>query len=44
MHCCCRVLVGIYDRASYLPEVKIALVRWAEYEERKILQFPAETG
>ena len=44
-------VAGIYNRASYLPEVKIALARWAEYvasitsgEERKILQFPAETG
>jgi integrase len=44
-------VAGIYNRASYLPEVKTALVRWAEYvanitsgEERKILQFPAETG
>jgi len=44
-------VAGIYNRASYLPEVKTALARWAEYvasitsgEERKILQFPAETG
>jgi len=44
-------VAGIYNRASYLPEVKTALARWAEYvantvsgEERKILQFPAESG
>jgi integrase len=44
-------VAGIYNRASYLPEVKIALARWAEYvasitsgEERKILQFPAESA
>jgi integrase len=44
-------VAGIYNRASYLPEVKIALARWAEYvasivsgEERKIIQFPAESG
>jgi integrase len=42
-------VAGIYNRASYLPEVKTALARWAEYianivsgAERKILQFPAE--
>jgi integrase len=44
-------VAGIYNHATYLPEVKIALARWAEYvasitsgEERKILQFPAESG
>ena len=44
-------VAGIYNRATYRPEVKTALAMWAEYvasivsgEERKILQFPAETG
>jgi len=43
-------VAGIYNRARYQPQVKTALARWAEYvasitsgEERKILQFPAET-
>jgi integrase len=44
-------VAGVYNRSAYSREVKIALVRWAEYvaniaggEERKILQFPAETA
>jgi len=44
-------VAGIYNRATYRPEVKTALAMWAEYvasivsgEERKILQFPAEVG
>ena len=44
-------VAGIYNRSTYANEKKIALVRWADYvasivsgEERKILQFPAETA
>jgi len=44
-------VAGIYNRATYRPEVKTALAMWADHvasitsgEERKILQFPAETG
>src|SRR5262249_55572706 len=44
-------VAGIYNKATYESDVKIALARWGEYvanlvggEERKILQFPAETG
>jgi len=44
-------VAGIYNQATYRTEVKTALAMWAEYVasitgggERKILQFPAETG
>jgi integrase len=44
-------VAGIYNRANYRPEMKTALAMWADHvanitggEERKILQFPAETG
>jgi integrase len=44
-------VAGIYNRSSYQREVKNALAIWADHvasivsgEERKILQFPAETG
>jgi len=44
-------VAGIYNRSTYANEKKIALARWADHiasivsgEERKILQFPAETG
>jgi integrase len=44
-------VAGIYNRATYRSEVKTALAIWADYvasivngEDRKILQFPAETG
>jgi integrase len=44
-------VAGIYNRSSYQREVKNALAIWADHVasivgggERKILQFPAETG
>jgi hypothetical protein len=44
-------VAGVYNRATYRPEVRTALAMWAEYvasivsgADRKILQFPAETG
>ena len=44
-------IAQIYNRSNYKQEVKNALARWADHvasivsgEERKILQFPAETG
>jgi hypothetical protein len=44
-------VAGIYNRSPYEREVKSALAIWADHiasvtsgEERKILQFPAETG
>ena len=44
-------VAGIYNQATYRTEVKTALAMWAEYvanitsgEERKILQFPAESA
>jgi integrase len=44
-------VAGVYNRSVYAREVKNALAIWADHvasivggEERKILQFPAETG
>jgi integrase len=44
-------VAGVYNRSSYMREVKNALAIWADRvasivsgEERKILQFPAEAG
>ena len=44
-------VAGIYNRSSYEREKRAALAMWAEYvgsittgEERKILQFPAESA
>jgi integrase len=44
-------VAGIYNRATYRAEVRTALAMWADHiasitsgADRKILQFPAETG
>ena len=44
-------VAGVYNRSAYTREVKNALAIWADHvasivsgEEKKILQFPAETG
>jgi integrase len=46
-----RGVAGVYNRSAYTREVKTALAIWADHvasvvsgEDRKILQFPAETG
>jgi integrase len=44
-------VAGIYNKAKYAKPMRVALARWADHvasitsgAERKILQFPAETG
>jgi len=44
-------VAGVYNRSAYTREVKNALAIWADHvasivsgEERKIIQFPAETS
>jgi integrase len=44
-------VAGIYNKAKYANPMRVALARWADHvasitsgEERKILQFPAETA
>jgi hypothetical protein len=46
-----RGVAGVYNVSPYEREVRNALALWADHvasivsrEERKILQFPAETG